>query len=337
MRWYARNRRTLPWREDPSPYRVWISEIMLQQTQVRTVLPYYERFMRRFPDIRSLASAAESEVLAHWAGLGYYARARNIRRAALVIEDRYSGDLPQTYEELVSLPGIGAYTAGAILSIAFNQPFPVVDGNVRRLIRRLQGMRTPPGEKLFWEIAAAWIPKGRAADFNQAVMELGALICTPARPRCPSCPVQAICEARRRCWECSIPEPRRRQPAEGIGLAILLLERNGRILLSSTPAADFIPGMWGLPAIQVEDQGSAEEAAQDLARRITGGSAMPADPFMIRHAITHRRIVAAVFRADCTEAPGKGTTARGYRWFERTDALRHITSSLYRKALRYRR
>ncbi len=308
---------------------------MLQQTQVRTVLPYFERFMDRFPDIRSLAAATESEVLAHWAGLGYYTRARNIHRAARMIEDRHDGSFPEIYEELVSLPGIGRYTAGAILSIAFNKPVPVVDGNVRRLICRLHGISRPPAEEYFWKAAAAWIPARRAADFNQAVMELGALVCVPARPRCPICPVRAMCEAKRQNRERSIPVPRRRRPPEDITLAVLLLERKGQILLSAAPALDFIPGGWGLPVVQVEPWRSADEAAHNLAIRITGRPIALADPFTIRHAITHRRIAARVFRADGTDGVDRAETAHGYQWVRRANALQKITSSLFRKAIRH--
>ncbi len=335
--WYARNRRTLPWREDPSPYGIWISEIMLQQTRVRTVLPYYEQFMRRFPDIQSVAAAAESEVLAHWAGLGYYARARNIHRAARMIQDRYGGNFPQTYEEVISLPGIGRYTAGAILSIAFNKPVPVVDGNIRRLICRLCALRRPPSEDFLYRMAIAWIPEGRAADFNQAVMELGALVCLHNLPHCPVCPVRSMCEARRRNRQRSIPAPRRRRPPEDITLAVLLLEREGRILLSGTQALDFVPGTWGLPAVQVEPPRSAEEAAHDLAARVAGRSVTLAEPFTVRHAIAHRRIAARIFRADGMASTASAGIAPGYRWAGRADALARITSSLFRKAIQHRR
>jgi A/G-specific adenine glycosylase len=291
--------------------------------------------MEGFPDIRSLAAAAESEVLSHWAGLGYYARARNIHRAARTIEDRYAGNFPQTYEEVVSLPGIGRYTAGAILSIAFNKPVPAVDGNVRRLVSRLHGVHRPPSEGFFWKVAAAWIPEGRAAEFNQAVMELGALVCIPARPRCPVCPARSMCEAKHRNHERNFPAPRRRRATEDTTLAVLLLERNGRILLSETHVPDFVPGRWGLPAVQVEPSRSAEEAAHDLALRITGRSLVLADAFTIRHAITHRRIAARIFRADGTEGVGSTGTARGHRWAGRANALRQITSSLFRKAIRH--
>ena len=330
--WYARHRRVLPWREAPTPYRVWISEIMLQQTQVRTVLPYFERFMKRFPDIRSLAAAPESAVEEQWAGLGYYARARNIRMAAKIITAEYGGRFPDSFERLSSLPGIGRYTAGAILSIAFNQSLPVVDGNVRRVICRLDGIRGRPAESLLWERAAAWIPKGRASDFNQAVMELGALICTPSDPKCPVCPARILCEAERLGAQRTIPASLPRPETEKITLAALLFERRGHILLSSDKALPFIPGKWGLPAVRVAGSASAGEAAQELAHRLAGRTVGLAGPLRVRHSITHHRICAEIFRADCADARLEARS--GYRWTTRADALRLITSSLFRKAIR---
>jgi A/G-specific adenine glycosylase len=184
LHWYGRHKRELPWRSNPAPYRVWVSEIMLQQTQAKTVLPYYDRFFKRFPDIQSLARASEQEVLALWAGLGYYGRARNLHRAARQIVDDHGGVFPDKLEEILMLPGIGRYTAGAICSIAFNRPLPIVDGNVRRVIRRLHGIGRRIPESHFWNQASAWVPEGKTSAFNQAVMELGALVCLPHRPLC---------------------------------------------------------------------------------------------------------------------------------------------------------
>src|SRR5438132_2793331 len=198
LAWYSEHQRALPWRSRPDPYRVWVSEIMLQQTQVQTVLRYFDRFVRRFPDARALAAASEEEVVSLWAGLGYYGRARNLRRAAIEIVRRHGGRFPSRFDEILRLPGVGRYTAGAIASIAFNLPEPIVDGNVRRVVSRLHALERGAPERFFWEQARAWTPAGRAAEFNQAVMELGALVYVPSSPLCLLCPVAAPSEARRR-------------------------------------------------------------------------------------------------------------------------------------------
>jgi len=184
LSWHRRHGRSLPWRRRPTPYRVWVSEAMLQQTQVQTVLPYYRRFLRRFPGIKALAAASEAEVTALWAGLGYYSRARNLHRAAGKIVAEHRGKFPDSKDSLLELPGVGRYIAGAVLSIVYGKAEPVVDGNVRRVIGRLHGLPDKAPDSFYWRQAAAWIPAGKASDFNQAVMELGALVCTPAKPLC---------------------------------------------------------------------------------------------------------------------------------------------------------
>lgn len=334
LRWFARHRRDLPWRRTPTPYRVWVSEIMLQQTRVRTVLPYYERFLKYFPDVRSLARASESEVLELWAGLGYYARARNLHRAAVRIVSEHRGRLPGTPEELLSLPGIGRYTAGAILSIAFNKSMPIVDGNIRRLICRLHGITGRRGEEFFWRQAAAWIPAGQASEFNQAVMELGALVCLPSSPLCPKCPVTDFCEARRLGTADRIPPSRPRGTFQSVLFAVLVVEWDGHLLLSRKHAADFIPGEWGLPAATITAEKAARPAASLLARRALGMSVLLEEAGTVSHAITYRRIRARVFRAKPASKIPLPAPRAGCSWVGRSEAARLLTSSLYRKALR---
>ena len=299
--WYARRRRKLPWRSRPEPYRIWVSEIMLQQTRVQTVLPYYERFMERFPDIRTLAKSTEEEVLALWAGLGYYSRARNLLRAARKIVKENGGNFPDAFAEILELPGVGRYTAGAISSIAFNQPYPVVDGNVKRVVSRLHGIRHTVPESFYWKQAEAWVPEGSASNFNQAVMELGALVCTASAPLCLLCPV------------------------------MLALEREGRILLVRQRGGSFIPGKWGLPTNEIRNHASPAQAASELAQSIASFRFPLAEKRVVRHSITHRKIFIYVFygripRLARARAPDS-------RWVSRPALDRFLTSSAFKKAL----
>jgi len=195
--WFNQNARDLPWRRDPTPYRVWVSEIMLQQTQVATVIPYYNRFLNSFPTVEALAESDEMTLLGHWEGLGYYRRARSMHAAARKIVDQHDGKFPEQYDDVLALPGIGRYTAGAILSISRDQRLPVLEGNTQRVFSRWVSMRGVIGEtattNLLWKIAESMLPRKGAGDFNQAAMELGALICTAKNPRCPECPLSRIC------------------------------------------------------------------------------------------------------------------------------------------------
>ena len=219
MRWYGRAKRDLPWRKDPTPYRVWVSEIMLQQTTVAAVTPKYESFLRRFPSLSSLASSGEDEVLKHWAGLGYYSRARNLRRAAITIEDVYGGIFPSEFDPVLALPGIGRYTAGAILSIAFRKPFPLVDGNVIRVFSRLFGMKGRAKDAAFvkkmWPLAERLLPQVDPGDWNQALMELGATVCTPDSPPAAYALSPGIVAFKRISRTSPLPKPLKRCPCAG--------------------------------------------------------------------------------------------------------------------------
>ena len=332
LSWYRRHKRVLPWRSDPTPYRVWVSEIMLQQTQMRTVLPFYERFLVRFPNVQSLAAAHVDEVVEAWAGLGYYSRARNIHEAARKIAGASGGRFPATLDGWLELPGIGKYTAGAILSIAFNQPHPVVDGNVRRVITRIHAPRKPPGERFFWEQASAWVPRDRPSEFNQALMELGALVCTPSSPDCEFCPARSLCEARRLGIQEEIPRARTVRKAESVELVLLVIRRQGSVLVSNETLTQYIPGPCHLPGSILRAGEVPEEAARDLARRLN----LPGIPLTYaghaRHSITYRRILAHVFsvRLGRRLVPER---CSGLRWADSAEASRLLTSSLFRKAI----
>lgn len=251
LAWFDRHgRKDLPWQQPVTPYRVWVSEIMLQQTQVTTVIPYFNRFMETFPDVESLASAALDQVLQHWAGLGYYARARNLHKTAGLIVAQ--GQFPQTLEALTTLPGIGLSTAGAILSIAFQQSAPILDGNVRRVLARFCGIEGWTGEakinQRLWEISTFYTPKYRVADYTQAMMDLGATLCTRSKPLCLACPVAEFCLAKREGKTAVLPTPKPSKKIPVKNSVFLLLQDNQQqILLEKRPPQGIWGGLWSLP------------------------------------------------------------------------------------------
>jgi len=243
LAWYTRNRRELPWRRSHDPYHVWLSEIMLQQTRVAAVLGHYERFLERFPTVQKLAAAGEASVLAAWSGLGYYRRARMLHAAAKKIVRELGGSIPSTSAGLRNLPGIGRYTSAAIASIAFNEPVPVVDGNVERVLQRIAGTRL--SERELWQNAAAWLSRSRPGDFNQAMMELGATLCLPGEPLCQACPVAQFCRTRGRG---PLPKAKVRQRKRKVFYALNC--RNGSVLMvKRPPGSSLMPNMWELPEI----------------------------------------------------------------------------------------
>jgi A/G-specific adenine glycosylase len=302
---------------------------MLQQTQVTAVLPYYERFLRRFPDLHSLARSSEDEILELWAGLGYYQRARNLLKAAILIS-RKQKTFPNNLKELLKLPGVGKYTAAAICSIAFNQPEPVADGNIRRVITRLAGIRRRVPEKFFWNQMRNWIPGNGSSEFNQSMMELGALICTPVKPRCPRCPVKTLCIARSKGIENSLPKARTKKISQPIRIVTLLLQRNDKFLLTSTSNLRFVPGKWGLPYDKIPDGEGPGNVAKSLCRKVLGVEVPLQECGLFRHSISYRRVFVHGYLG---RVPGK--TPRlvvKHRWEKQETAP--LVSSLFRKALR---
>ena len=268
LEWYAANKRDLPWRQDRDPYRIWVSEVMLQQTRVDTVIPYYERFMRRFPTIKDLAEAPEEEVLKLWEGLGYYSRARNLQAGARQVVERHGGVVPDDKAALSALRGIGPYTAGAILSIAFGKPEPAVDGNVMRVLSRYflleDDVAKPSARARIERLAASFIPAGQAGDFNQAVMELGALVCTPKSPGCLLCPVLARCAGRAAGRERELPvKSKQKPPRPELRLAALVEGRGrhaGKVLVRRRPDSGLLARMWELPHVLAPDDGGSARA-----------------------------------------------------------------------------
>ena len=300
LAWYDTHRRHLPWREDPAPYHVWLSEIMLQQTRVEAALPYYERFLREVPDIPSLAALPEERLLKLWEGLGYYSRARNLQKAALLLVERYGGALPADYDAVRALPGVGDYTAGAICSIAFGLPTPAVDGNVVRVVSRLAGdegdSTRPAVRRDYRERLAALYPAGRAGDFTQALMELGALLCLPnGRPRCGDCPAAAFCAGCASGHPETLPVKPPKKPRRQERRRIWLLLSPAGVLLRGRPARGLLAGLWEFPN-ELGDTMPAEwgiRAASDS----FGGTA--------KHIFTHIewRLTARVVRAAGEELP----------------------------------
>lgn len=270
--WYdIHGRKTLPWQLDKTPYSVWVSEIMLQQTQVATVIGYYQKFMARFPDILSLANAPQDEVLHFWTGLGYYARARNLQKAAQIIRDEHSGLFPEDIEQVMALPGIGRSTAGAILSLSLQQHHPILDGNVKRVLARHQAIAGWPGQKTvenaLWQLAGQYTPKAEVTKFNQAMMDLGASICSRSKPDCSQCPVALDCLAHKNQTQGEYPgkKPKKTIPTKTAWM--LVLKQDNDVLMNKRPPAGIWGGLWCFPQFETQDklnQKLQDEGMQDL-------------------------------------------------------------------------
>ena len=312
-RWYDGARRDLPWRRTKDPYRILVSEVMLQQTRAQAVIPYYEKFLERFPSAAELAGASEPELLRYWSGLGYYQRARNLQKAARRIVEQ--GAFPQEYESILELPGVGAYTAAAVASIAFGLRHAVVDGNVLRVIARHTGDASDIGAastKLRFEsVARKLLGRGDPGRFNQAMMELGATVCLPRNPLCLLCPVAADCEARQQGSQSQLPVKSKRARTVRIAATLLVVERAGRILLHQrTPESRRMPGFWELP--------SAEQLPEATAQETVGS---------FRHTITNHHYSFTVVKA-ITSPP-----ANGFEWFDESQLGGIPLSTVTRKAL----
>lgn len=315
LAWYDQVRRDLPFRRTRDPYAIWVSEVMLQQTQVSTVLPYFERWMQRFPDVAALAGSSEDEVLHAWQGLGYYSRARSLRRAAQAMVERFSGELPKSVDELLSLPGVGPYSAGAIASIAFASRVPVVDGNVIRVLCRLFALDSDPGraplKQELWRIAGELVPEARPGDYNQALMELGALVCTPKKPDCQRCPLARSCKAHANGSAESLPRlPPRARPTE-VHMAAAVLFRRGRVAVVKLEAsAPRWAGMWQFPTVELCPGEAPRTAAERAAREVAGLSASAASALaQVKHTVTRYRITLDAFR--CLVPPSATASPNG--------------------------
>jgi A/G-specific adenine glycosylase len=321
LAWYDRHRRDLPWRRSRDPYAIWVSEVMLQQTRVLTVLGHYTRFLERFPGVRALARAPEAEVLHAWQGLGYYSRARRMHEAAKAMNARHGGRVPGDRATLLSLPGVGEYSAGAVASIAFGERVPVVDGNVVRVLTRLFALRGDPARAplraRLWELASELVPAKRPGDFNQALMELGATICTPRSPACDECPLVRQCQAHARGAALRFPELAPRAPATQVRLAAAVVRRRNRVLVVRVP--DDAPrwaGLWVFPHVALEPNERPEMGALRAAREHGVRARIGERLAALRYTITRYRMSLEVF-----DALAEGARAGRYLALTELDAL----------------
>jgi A/G-specific adenine glycosylase len=375
--WFARNARDLPWRRTRDPYAIWVSEIMLQQTQVKTVLPYWERWMRALPNITALAGARQEKLHKLWEGLGYYTRVRNLQQAARLVIERHGGAFPEQYDDVLDLPGVGPYTAGAICSIAFNQPRPILDGNVVRVLSRVFGIDGNPREartrarlwRIAEELVVAAAPQGKgkqrsSSAFNQSLMELGALVCTPRRPQCEECPLLDHCVAYRDNRVQDLPCPGPRPRATPRWFVAFVARHGNRFLVRQRPAGVVNAHLWEFPNVELAANGSdappptprvrcarfsvsvapnslkaghrAAPASAELARAAHRSLGLRPDAFQplctIRHSITRYRITLSVFRVTVRFAAGTAP-AKG-RWLTRRELTRLAFASAHKQILR---
>ena len=323
LRWYRANKRDLPWR-GASPYAVWVSEIMLQQTQVATVIPFFNRFLDRFPTVHALAAAPIEDVLKHWAGLGYYARARNLHKAAQAVVALHGGIVPAAPDVIETLPGIGRYTAGAILSIAYNAPRPLVDANVIRVLSRVFGLRGDPkssaNQTALWSLATQLVEAAHTApgDFNQGLMELGALICAPADPRCARCPLLPDCVAGNSSDPSALPEfPPGRATIAVTHSSAIIRDKGGNVLIAQRPLHGLWGGLWEFPRVVCASGESPQEGAIRAARTVVGMDVhIGAKVGKVKHGVTHHRITLYGFEAFCDggDAAPAPLDCVGLRW-----------------------
>jgi len=346
-RWFDEHRRELPWRSNPEPYSVWISEAMLQQTRVETVLDYHRRFLEAFPDVRSLAAAEEAQVLALWSGLGYYRRARSLHAAARAIVGQHGGRIPAERASFLALPGVGPYTAGAVLSIAFQQSEALVDGNVARVFARIFGLRgqisSGPLQRKLWSIARRLVPPAHVprADealpqicpghWNQALMELGALVCLPKSPRCGECPLLESCVAKREGTVSSLPEKAPKRAPLRVEIEALVVERGGEVLLFQRPAGGRMEGLWELPTRECPGPDGLAHGLWPVS--FGGPSPCRGDALgVLSHAITKHRIQCKVFRAGWSRSSLRAVPV-AQRWVRRDQLAQLGITGLTSKCL----
>jgi A/G-specific adenine glycosylase len=335
LAWYGREGRDLPWRQTRDPYRIWVSEIMLQQTTVAAVIPYYERFLQRFPTVERLASASLDDVIAAWAGLGYYSRARNLHRTACEVVATSNGKFPKTLEKLVALPGIGRSTAGAILAIAFDQPAPILDGNVRRVLVRLFAWRDDPrsskAEKQLWQWAEQLTPDDAAHDYAQAIMDLGAMLCVPRQPLCESCPINELCRAYAQGMAEDLPV-KQKKGALAVRRQVAVVVVSGQnLLLKQRPVEGFLGGLWEFPTADCPKDLDAEDVASGLLQdlQLKGKLTGLVD---ISHVYSHFKLDLAVFIARADPTPVVAEKTQG-QWVPGEDVASFALHGAHKKIL----
>lgn len=326
LAWYDRAAAALPWRKTNDPYVIWLSEIMLQQTQVETVIPYFLRFLAQFPNIHALANAPLDDVLKSWEGLGYYSRARNLHKLSGIVAREFGGHFPTSAEELQKLPGIGRYTAGAVASIAFGQRVPVLDGNVMRVFARLtdfaDDVTQTSAQAHLWGLAEAWLPERRVGDYNQALMELGRTVCKPRLPLCASCPLQTTCAAYKNGTQRQRPVKKKKGPTPHYDVAAgLIYDAAGRVLIAQRPTNGLLGGLWEFPGGKQEQGESLVECLKRELREELGISAAVGPLFVVvRHAFTHFKITLHVFICQHTGGAPQKHGVQDWAWV-RVDEL----------------
>jgi A/G-specific adenine glycosylase len=318
LQWYENQGRQLPWRQTADPYAIWVSEIMLQQTQVKTVIPYYQCWLQIFPTVADLAQADRQKVLKAWEGLGYYARARNLHKAAQKIVQEYQGQFPKSLTEVLSLPGIGRSTAGGILSAAFDQPLAILDGNVKRVLARLIALPIPPQDALseLWALSDALIDPLRGRDFNQAIMDLGATLCTRSQPRCQDCPWQSHCQAYNKGIQTQLPKRKMSAPLphKRIGVAVITNDQN-QILIDRRPETGLLGGLWEFPGGKIEPNETVEACIQrEILEEIGIEIAVGKSLITVDHAYTHFRVTLYVHLCQYVSGSPQAIECEEIRW-----------------------
>jgi A/G-specific adenine glycosylase len=319
LAWYDQHARHLPWRGSADPYVVLVSEVMLQQTRVETVIPYFERWMQRFPTLVSLAQAQLQEVLAAWEGLGYYSRARNLQRAAQMVMRQFNGQIPADLPSLRQLPGVGRYTAGAIASIAFGQPAPTLDGNIRRVLSRVfdvsEDARSPAGEGRLWSLAAEQLPNERPGDYNQALMDLGAGFCTPQNPNCADCPLAFACQAHALGIQTQRPVLPPRPKLPHITVAAAIIQRDGQVLITQRPPYGLLGGMWEFPGGKQQEGENLPDCLQrEIREELDAVIAVGAPAGVYRHAYTHFRLTLHAYHCRLMDGEPRPLEVAALRW-----------------------
>ncbi|MBI5876642.1 MAG: A/G-specific adenine glycosylase [Chloroflexi bacterium] len=338
LAWYARHGRALPWRGARDPYHIWVSEVMLQQTQVDTALPYYERFIARWPTMQSLAAAPLDDVLKMWEGLGYYARARNLHKGVQLVVREMGAQLPGDVAALRRIPGIGRYMAGALASLVFGLDEPALDGNLRRVLARLFAVRgdakSAAVEERLWTHARALLPRGRAGDFNQALMDLGARICVPRRPRCLLCPVQTDCRALAEGVQDELPEKTAKKKVPHHQLAVPVVFKRERVLIAQRPADGLLGGMWEFPGGRMKRGESAEAACRRVAHAALGLTVRAGEPIAtVDHAFSHMRVTLHAVRCEYASGEPNAPESERVRWARLSELERFAWPVAQRKII----
>lgn len=336
LSWFARHQRDLPWRHTRDPYPIWVSEVMLQQTQVATVIPFYERFLTTYPTLRSLAEASEQDVLRLWEGLGYYRRARDLHRAARLLVEQHGDTFPSNVEALTGLPGLGTYTRNAVLSQAFDLRLPILEANSERVLCRLFGHTTDPKRgplrRLLWQTAEVILPLKRVGDFNQALMELGALVCTPIAPSCGECPLQGDCVARKQGLQESIPFRPAPPKAVQVREAAVVMRKGAKVFLVQRPAKGRWANMWEFPHGELTEGESHEQAALRLLEERTGMTArLGTELLTIRHGVTRFSITMVCFEATFQAGAFASTFYQRGLWLKPEELASHPVSAPQRR------